>query len=791
MINYQSFKGEKWRQNIDVADFIKSNYTQYNGDESFLTAATDRTLRIWKKLLELIDKEQEKGVLDIDTDTPSSITSHPPGYIDKDNEIIVGLQTDQPLKRSIKPNGGIKLVQKAAEAYGYAIPSKVTDVFEKYRKTHNQGVFDAYDDEIRLLRSKHVIAGLPDNYARGRIIGDYRRVALYGTDRLIEEKQKYLKENPVHTQGDHIAESIRNREEVTEQIKALVELTQMAASYGHDISKPAKDSLEAVQWTYYAYLGSIKEQDGAAMSLGRLDAFFDIYFTQDLREKIYTEEQLQEIVDDFTIKLRIARHLRHPEYNALFAGDPTWITLCLGGTTINGEHMVTKTSFRFLHSLTNLGPWSEPNITILWSEQLPASWKCYCAKQSIASNALQYENDDLMKPYYGDDYAIACCVSGMTIGKDMQFFGARANLAKALLLAINGGKDEPVYLTVKQTRNKLKSDGMEAEKNNGQKKEMLFECDTENVCKVLKEQGGDIIIPDLPQLKNRELLSFDEVWEQYLIVLDWLAQRYARAMNIIHYMHDKYHYEALQMALHDDEVRRFMAYGFAGLSIVADSLSAIKYAKVYPQWDSKGVATDYKIEGEFPAFGNDDDRVDSIAVEVVRQFITSLRKYETYRYSIPTLSILTITSNVVYGKATGDTPDGRLSGTPFAPGANPMHQRDKNGAIASLNSVAKISYQDAQDGISNTFSIVPASLGKNEEERKRNLVQILDGYFIGKGAHHLNVNVLNKDTLLDAQKHPEKYPQLTIRVSGYAVWFNRLSKEQQDEVISRSFHASI
>ena len=755
---------------IDTAGFIKENYTQYNGDDKFLARPTERTIQIWSKVLKLIAKEQEKGILDLDVNTPSSILSHKPGYIDKENEIIIGLQTDKPLKRAIKPNGGIKLVQKAAEAYGYEIPSEIAEIYEKYRKTHNQGVFDAYDDEIRLLRSKHIIAGLPDNYARGRIIGDYRRVALYGTTKLIEHKQKWLEDNPVVTSGTQISESIRAREEITDQVKALNELTLMAKSYGHDISKPAKDSKEAVQWTYYSYLGAIKEQDGAAMSLGRLDAFFDIYFEKDLKTKKYTESQIQEIIDDFIIKLRIVRHLRHPEYNELFAGDPTWVTLCLGGTTIEGEHMVTKTSFRFLHSLTNLGPWSEPNITILWSDQLPPNWKKYCAKQSIASNSLQYENDDLMKPFYQDDYAIACCVSGMTIGKDMQFFGARANIAKALLLAINGGKDEPVY---NFNGSDLNADGMEAEKLK------------------IKEKGGTVIIPGIAELKNKETLDFDEVWQNFLEVLDWIAQRYARAMNIIHYMHDRYHYEALQMALHDEEVRRFMAYGFAGLSIVADSLSAIKYAKVHPIWGKDGIANDYKIDGQYPQFGNDDDRVDLIATEVVKQFITKLRKYKTYRKSIPTLSILTITSNVVYGKATGNTPDGRKSGTPFAPGANPMHQRDHTGAIASLNSVAKISYDDAQDGISNTFSIVPASLGKSLPNQIDNLVQILDGYFVGKQAHHLNVNVLNRETLIDAQKHPEKYPQLTIRVSGYAVWFNRLNKEQQDEVISRSFHTII
>lgn len=785
MINYNLFKGEKWRNSIDLADFIKSNLTRYNGDESFLKPTTERTKAIWNKLLKLIEIDQKKGIYDLDVETPSSIISHKAGYIDKKNEIIVGLQTDEPLKRAIKPNGGIRFAQKASESYGYKIPDHIVEIFEKYRKTHNQGVFDAYDDEIRLLRSKHIIAGLPDSYGRGRIIGDYRRVALYGVDFLIEERQKFLKENPALTSVENVEESIRIREEVTDQIKALEQLKEMAKMYGYDISKPAKDSKEAVQWLYFAYLGAIKEQDGAAMSLGRVDAFLDIYFEHDLKKGIYKEEQIQEIVDDFIIKLRIARHLRHPEYNALFAGDPTWITMVLGGVDISGEHMVTKTAYRILHTLTNMGPWSEPNLTVLWSDQLPESWKKYCAKQSILSSSIQYENDDLMKPFYGDDYGIACCVSGMTIGKDMQFFGARANLAKALLLAINGGKDEPVYIKTTFSDDEARSDGMEAEKKLN--KETAFDCDKE-YCKVIQEKGGDIIIPNLEELQKNEYLDFDSVWRQYMQVLDWIAERYARAMNIIHYMHDKYHYETLEMALHDEKVRRFMAYGFAGLSIVADSLSAIKYAKVKPVLNYDGVAEDYIIKGDYPKFGNDDDRVDNIAVKVVENFIKMLRKYKTYRNSIPTLSILTITSNVVYGKATGSTPDGRESGTPFAPGANPMHKRDSHGAISSLNSVSKISYDDAQDGISNTFSIIPASLGKNLEEQKNNLVNILDGYFVGKGGHHLNVNVLNRETLIDAQKHPEKYPQLTIRVSGYAVWFNNLSKEQQDEVIARTFH---
>lgn len=750
---------------IDVRKFIQSNYTPYIGDESFLEESTPRTKYIWSKILDLIKMELSKGILDLDVNTPSTITSHLPGYIDKENEIIFGLQTDQPLKRSIKPNGGIRLVEKAAESYGYSIPENIKEIFYKYRKTHNDGVFSAYNDQIKKLRSHHIITGLPDNYGRGRIIGDYRRVALYGTENLINDKKEYLTKIN-HTQSEI---TIRQREEIFEQISALKDLQEMATSYGFDISKPAQDSKEAIQWTYFAYLGANKQQDGAAMSLGKLDAFFDIYIEKDLQSGKYSESQIQEMIDDFVIKLRMIRHLRPPEYNELFAGDPIWVTLVLGGTGIDGRSLVTKTSFRFLHTLTNLGPAPEPNLTVLWGKNIPISWKNYCSKQSVRFSSIQYENDDLMKDYYGDDYGIACCVSGMRLGKEMQFFGARANIVKALLLAINGGKTEPI--------------DTEDQSYSGSILPVNGKISDEE-----EKLGGITIFDGLKSLNKSEYLDYVEVWSQYLIVLDKLAEVYVNAMNTIHYMHDKYHYESLEMALHDSEVKRWMAFGVAGLSIVADSLSAIKYAKVKPVWNSKGVAEKYIIEGDFPKFGNDDDRVDQIVVDIVKNFTTFLRKYETYRESVHTLSILTITSNVVYGKATGATPDGREAKVPFAPGANPMHGRDSNGAIASLNSVAKIPYEHAQDGISNTFSIVPMALGRTFDEQYSNLTQLLDGYFVGKGAHHLNVNVLNKEMLLDAQQNPEKYPQLTIRVSGYAVLFNRLTKEQQNEVISRTFH---
>lgn len=741
-------KNQKWQSDIDVRDFIQQNYTLYKGGKEFLAPATKRTKSLWKKIEKLLKEESEKGILDLDVNTPSTITSHKPGFIDKKNEVIFGLQTDKPLKRAVKPYGGIRLTQKAAESYGYEIPEKVSDIFFKYRKTHNDGVFSAYGPEQRLLRKKHILTGLPDNYGRGRIIGDGRRVALYGIDRLIKEKQKDLLESP----STMNSESIRAREEISEQIKDLKAMKEMAASYGFDISQPAKDSREAIQWTYFAYLAAVKEQNGAAMSFGRVDAFFDIYIEKDLKLGKYTEAEVQEMIDDFVIKLRIVRHLRAPEYNELFAGDPTWVTMVLGGSGIDGRPIVTKTSYRLLHTLTNLGPAPEPNLTVLWGENLPKNWKDYCSEQSISSSSIQYENDDLMKKYYGDDYAIACCVSGMEVGKEMQFFGARTNLVKALLMAINGGREEPLS-------------GV--------------------------HDGGDVIIPGLEPLNKSKNLSYDEVWERFQVVIEWLAERYVNTMNIIHYMHDHYNYESAQFALHDSEIKRNMAFGIAGLSVVADSLSAMKYAKVTPIWNKNGVAKDYTVTGSFPKYGNDDDRADEIAKQVCHNFIAALRRYPTYRNAKHTLSILTITSNVVYGKATGSSPDGRKSGQPFAPGANPMHGRDENGAIASLNSVAKISYDDCQDGISNTFSIVPKSLGKTDQMRIDNLTQLLNGYFVGQGAHHLNVNVLDRERLKDAQKHPEKYPQLTIRVSGYAVLFNRLSKEQQDEVITRTFHKSI
>ena len=670
----------------------------------------------------------------------------------------MGLQTDAPLKRSFMANGGIRLVERAANAYGYKIKPEVVDVFTKYRKTHNDGVFSVYTKELRLLRSKHILTGLPDNYSRGRIIGVYRRVALYGIDFLIKDRETFLK----NFSQEMTEENIRLREEVWEQIKSLNELKLMASSYGFDISLPAKGTKEAIQWLYFGYLGAVKQQDGAAMSIGRLDSFIDIFAQRDLASGKYTESQIQEMIDDFVIKLRMVRFLRTPEYDQLFAGGPNWVTLTLGGSDIDGKPLVTKTSFRFLHTLTNLGNHPEPNLTVLWGENIPSAWKAYCAKQSIKSCAIQYENDDLMKENFSDDYAIACCVSAMRIGKDMQLFGARANLAKALLLAINGGREEPLSPDPLITLEPIKP-----------------------------IPGGEVIIPDLSPLNKSEYLDFEQVWNAYMLVLDWLAEKYVNTMNIIHFMHDKYHYESLEMALHDPQVKRLIAFGAAGLSVVVDSLSAIKYAKVKPIWNENGVATSYEITGDFPKFGNDDSRVDSIANEVTKAFITLLRKYPTYRNAVHTLSILTITSNVVYGNATGATPDGRKDGQAFAPGANPMHGRDSKGAIASLNSVAAIKYEDCMDGISNTFSIIPQSLGKTFEEQTQNLVQLMDGYFQGKQAHHLNVNVLNKELLIDAQNHPEKYPQLTIRVSGYAVLFTHLNKVQQDEVIARTFHNHI
>ena len=734
---WDKFKGNTWKNEINVSDFIINNYKEYKGDESFLEGPTEKTNKVWNKCKKLIKEEMEKGVLDIDTKTMSGIDAFKPGYIDKENEVIVGLQTDAPLKRMINPYGGIRMVYNELDAYGYKLDEDVDKKFNEYRKTHNQGVFDAYTKEIRRARSAHLLTGLPDAYGRGRIIGDYRRIALYGIDFLIEQKQIDL---------DNITEineeTIKLREEVSEQIKALQKIKSMAEKYGCDISKPAENAKEAVQWLYFGYLAAIKENNGAAMSLGRTSTFLDIYIEKDIKEGKLTEQEACELIDQFIIKLRIARHLRTPEYNDLFAGDPTWVTESIGGMLDETRSFVTKTSFRYLNTLINLGPAPEPNMTILWSTKLPENFKKYCAKISIKTDAIQYENDDLMKPIYGNDYAIACCVSAMQVGKQMQFFGARCNLAKALLYTINGGVDE--------------------------------------ITKKLVVEGLEPI--------TSEYLDYDEVTKKLDITLEKVVKTYVDAMNIIHFMHDKYAYEAGQMALHDTNVNRLMAFGIAGFSVIADSLSAIKYAKVKPIRDEDGITTDFEIEGDYPKYGNDDDRVDSIAVEITKKFHNELKKHKIYRGATPTLSILTITSNVVYGKNTGATPDGRKAHVPFAPGANPMHGRDNTGALASLNSVAKIPYKNVcQDGISNTFSIVPQALG---EEKETNLVGILDGYF-KQGAHHLNVNVLNRETLEDAMENPEKYPMLTIRVSGYAVHFNRLSKEQQKEVISRTFHGAL
>ena len=739
---WEGFKGGSWREHIDVRDFIQKNYRPYEGDESFLAPPTQRTEKLLRKLENLMALEREfGGVLEIDTQTVTSLLNYKPGYLDKDQEIIVGLQTDRPLKRGVNPFGGLRMTREACRAYGYELSQKVEDEFQ-YRTTHNDGVFRVYNKATKAARHCGLITGLPDAYGRGRIIGDYRRAALYGIDFLIQEKQK---DKDRIGMEDMDVDHIRQLEELYQQINFLGKLKEMAAMYGYDISGPAGNAKEAVQWLYFAYLGAIKEQNGAAMSLGRTATFLDIYFERDLKRGILTEEEAQEIIDDFVMKLRMARHLRTPEYNELFAGDPMWITESLGGMGEDGRCLVTKNTYRMLHTLYNLKPSAEPNLTILWSEKLPENFKRYCAKVSCDTDAIQYENDDLMRPRYGDDYGIACCVSAMRIGKEMQFFGARANLAKMLLMALNGGKDEKQNIQV----------GPEHEPYQG------------------------------------EYLEYDKVMELLDIYRPWLAKMYANTMNVIHYMHDKYAYEKTQMALHDTEVHRYMAFGVAGMSVLADSLSAIRYAKVRCVRDPEtGLITDYQVEGEYPAFGNDDDRVDELAKEQVRLFCEELKKQKLYRNAEPTLSILTITSNVVYGKKTGSTPDGRKAGEPFAPGANPMHGRDKSGALASLNSVAKLSYDWCRDGISNTFSIVPEAMGKTEEERLRNLTAVLDGYF-QQMAHHLNVNVLNRSTLLDAYEHPERYPNLTIRVSGYAVNFVKLSKEQQREVISRTFHERI
>ncbi len=741
MNGWTGFKEGKWCKDINVRDFIQKNYTPYYGDESFLTNPTENTKKLHDMITKLNEEERKAGgVLDADTKVVSTLTSHAAGYLDKELEQIVGFQTDKPFKRSLQPFGGIKMSESALSEYGFELDDEIKLIFNKYRKTHNQGVFDAYTKEMRAARSCGIITGLPDAYGRGRIIGDYRRVALYGVDFLIKDKKEYLDNHS----GEITDDVIRSREETSEQIRALEELKKMAAIYGVDISKPASTAKEAVQFTYFGYLGAIKDQNGAAMSLGRVSTFLDIYFERDIKNGVLTEEQAQEIMDHFVMKLRLVKFMRTPEYNELFSGDPTWVTESLGGIGLDGRPLVTKNSFRMLHTLTNLGPAPEPNLTVLWSVSLPENFKKYCAKVSIKTSSIQYESDDLMRVEMGDDYAIACCVSSMKVGKDMQLFGARANLAKCLLYAINGGVDEK-------------------KKNQ--------------------------VSPRFEPITS-EYLNYDEVMLKFNQMMGWLAGLYVSTLNVIHYMHDKYCYESLEMALHDNEVRRFFATGIAGLSCVADSLSAIKYAKVKAIRDENGIAVDYAIEGDFPKYGNNDDRVDSIAADLVENFMNKIRSHKTYRNSVATMSILTITSNVVYGKKTGNTPDGRKAGEPFAPGATPMHGRDTNGALASLESVAKLPYEHSKDGISNTFSIVPESLGKSEDAKATNLVSLLDGYTTS-GGYHLNVNVFNRETLLDAQKHPELYPQLTIRVSGYAVNFNKLTLEQQNDVISRTMHERI
>ena len=741
MNEWKEFKGTKWQEEINVKQFILDNYTEYKGDESFLVGPTEKTKRLNDKYAEMSKIEIEKGVYDVDTKTVSGINNFKPGYLIKEDEVIVGFQTDEPLKRMINPFGGMRMVKQALEAYGYQLDPEVEKEF-RFRKTHNDGVFDTYTTDIRKARHAGLLTGLPDAYGRGRIIGDYRRIALYGIDRLIEEKKKDL----LNLENEELTESkIRLREEVSEQIKALNEIKAMANSYGFDISNPASNAKEATQWLYFGYLAAIKENNGAAMSLGRTSTFLDIYFERDLKNGIITEEEAQEIIDQFILKLRMARHLRTPEYNELFAGDPTWVTESLGGMNEDGKSLVTKNSYRYLRTLYNLGSAPEPNLTVLWSERLPENFKKYCAKVSIDTEAIQYESDELMRPIHGCDYAIACCVSAMTVGKQMQFFGARCNLAKTLLYAINGGYDEV-------------------------KKELVV-------------SGLDKI--------NSDVLDYDTVRKAYSKAMNKIAKTYVDAMNIIHYMHDKYAYERGQMALHDTKVDRLMAFGVAGLSVAIDSLSAIKYAKVRPIRDENGIAVDFEIEGDFPKYGNDDDRADLIGVEILKEFYDDLCKNKLYKGAKHTLSVLTITSNVMYGKKTGSTPDGRKAGIAFAPGANPMHGRDSSGALASLNSVAKLPYTNCcEDGISNTFSIVPSALGHDENERIENLVNVLDGYF-EKGAHHINVNVLNREMLIDAMNNPGKYPTLTIRVSGYAVLFDKLSRAHQEEVISRTFHEKL
>lgn len=742
MEQWNGFKGKVWKEEVNVRDFIQENYTLYEGDDSFLAGPTEATKALWAQVMDLNKQEREAGgVLDMDTKVVSTITSHGPGYLNKDLETVVGFQTEKPFKRSLQPFGGIRMSEQSAEAYGFKIDEEISRIFRDWRKTHNQGVFDAYTPEMRAARKSGVITGLPDAYGRGRIIGDYRRVALYGVDRLIAEKQKDFANIGDGTMSDDV---IRLREEVSEQYRALLELKELGNIYGFDISKPASNAREAFQWLYLGYLAAIKEQNGAAMSLGRTSTFLDIYVQRDLENGTLTEEQAQELVDHFVMKLRLVKFARTPEYNALFSGDPTWVTESIAGVGEDGRPLVTKNSFRFLHTLVNLGPAPEPNLTVLWSTRLPENFKLFAAKTSIQTSAIQYENDDVMRPEWGDDYGIACCVSAMRIGKQMQFFGARANLAKTLLYAINGGIDE-------------KS----------------------------KAQVGPKYQPI-----TSEYLDYDEVMAKYNDMMEWICGLYLNTLNIIHYMHDKYSYERLEMALHDTEILRTMATGIAGFSVAVDSLSAIKYAKVKTIRDEDGVVVDYEVEGDFPKYGNNDDRADEIAIWLLKEFMTKVKKHKTYRNAKHTTSILTITSNVVYGKKTGNTPDGRRAGEPFAPGANPMHGRDTHGALASLSSVAKVPYKYALDGISNTFSIIPKALGRELDVQEENLVSMLDGY-ASKGGHHLNINVFNRDTLLDAMEHPEEYPQLTIRVSGYAVNFIKLTREQQLDVINRTMHESM
>ncbi|WP_099192480.1 formate C-acetyltransferase [Tepidibacter mesophilus] len=739
---WKTFKTGNWSKEIDVRDFIQLNYTPYEGNDSFLSGATENTKKLWNEVSDLMKKEVENGgTLDVDTNIVSAIDAYKAGYINKDLETIVGLQTDAPLKRAVMPYGGIRMVENSCKAYGYELDSNIKEIFSNYRKTHNEGVFDAYTPEMRAARSAGIITGLPDAYGRGRIIGDYRRIALYGINRLIEDKNAQKESLNVMTMDEDI---IRLREEISEQIKALKEMIKMGAEYGFDLSRPAQNSKEAVQWTYFGYLSAVKDQNGAAMSLGRVSTFLDIYFERDIKNGVLTEEEAQEIMDHFVMKLRMVRFLRTPEYNDLFSGDPTWVTETVGGMGIDGRTLVTKTAFRTLNTLYTLGAAPEPNLTVLWSKDLPENFKKFCSKVSIDTSSIQYENDDLMRSYWGDDYGIACCVSAMRIGKQMQFFGARCNLAKALLYAINGGVDE---------------------------------------------KKGIQVGPKFAPI-TADYLEFDEVMERFDLFLDWLANLYVNTLNVIHYMHDKYSYEKAQMALHDRDVFRTMACGIAGLSVCADSLSAIKHAKVKVIRDENGMAVDFETEGDFPKFGNNDDAVDSLASNLVETFMNKIRKNKTYRNSLHTQSILTITSNVVYGKKTGNTPDGRKAGEPFGPGANPMHGRDTKGCLASISSVAKLPYEHSQDGISYTFTVVPKAIGKTDEERINNLTFLLDGYFIQKG-HHINVNVFDKETLLDAMDHPEKYPQLTIRVSGYAVNFIKLTREQQLDVINRTFHSNM